>query len=198
MTDEAGKILEVIAVTSLERCVAKLSRISTGKWSVADVKVSWRSMQEAIRDHEASRGTGAAAYFEVQGEFPFTTMIIFRPEDIEIISKGFMGFSFSKMPKLNQAQEMLLSELGNIILNSLVSALSNRLKRSFMPSAPKCVQGEIQFLLEALWTAVDRGPHKLVTVTLDLQCDGSVTRSELITLVPEAMEKALLETADKH
>lgn len=196
MTDKAGKILEAIAVASLERCVAKLSRISTGKWSVQDVRVSYRSMQEAIADHAASRGTGAAAYFEVTGEFPFTTMIIFRPEDIEIISKGFMGFSFSKLPKLNQAQEMLLSELGNIVLNSLVSALSNKLKKVFLPSAPKCVQGEIQFLLEALWTAVDRGPHKLVTVTLDLQCDGSMTRSELITLIPAGMERSLLEAGE--
>lgn len=198
MIDKAGKILEAIAVASLERCVAKLSRISAGKWSVADVKVSYRSMQEAIRDHSASRGTGAAAYFEVTGEFPFTTMMIFRPEDIEVISKGFMGFSFSKLPKLNQAQEMLLSELGNIVLNSLVSALSNRLKRSLLPSAPKCVQGETRFLLEALWTAVDRGPHKLVTVTLDLQCDNSMTRSELITLIPESMEKALLEAGERE
>lgn len=192
MDDKAAKILEQIALASLERCVAKLSRISAGRWSVADVKVSYRSMQDAINDHAASRGTGAAAYFEVKGEFPFTSMIIFRPQDIEIISKGFMGFSFSKLPSLNQAQELLLSELGNIILNSLVSSLSNALKKSFLPTAPKCVQGETQFLLEALWTAVDRGPHKLVTVTLDLQCDGSVTRSELITLIPESMEKALL------
>ncbi|OGR52903.1 MAG: hypothetical protein A2049_07310 [Elusimicrobia bacterium GWA2_62_23] len=192
MDDKAAKILERIALAGLEKCVAKLSRISAGRWSVADVKVSYRSMQEAINDHAASRGTGAAAYFEVKGEFPFTSMIIFRPQDIEIISKGFMGFSFSKMPSLNQAQELLLSELGNIILNSLVSSLSNALKKSFLPTAPKCVQGETQFLLEALWTAVDRGPHKLVTVTLDLQCDGNVTRSELITLIPESMEKALL------
>lgn len=192
MDDKAAKILERIALAGLEKCVAKLSRISAGRWSVADVKVSYRSMQEAINDHAASRGTGAAAYFEVKGEFPFTSMIIFRPQDIEIISKGFMGFSFSKMPSLNQTQELLLSELGNIILNSLVSSLSNALKKSFLPTAPKCVQGETQFLLEALWTAVDRGPHKLVTVTLDLQCDGNVTRSELITLIPESMEKALL------
>ncbi|MCM2268397.1 MAG: hypothetical protein NDI60_11575 [Elusimicrobiales bacterium] len=195
MDDKAGKILEKIALASLQKCVAKLSRISAGRWSVADVKVQYRSMHEAISGHAAGGGTGAAAYFDVKGEFPFTSMIIFRPEDIEIISRGFMGFSFSKLPSLNQAQELLLSELGNIILNSLVSALSNALKRSFLPSAPKCVQGETQFLLEALWTAVDRGPHKLVTVTLDLQCDGSVTRSELITLVPAAMEQALLAAA---
>jgi len=191
MDIKAEKILERIAVASLEKCVAKLSRISAGKWSVADVRVSCRSMQEAIFDHAALRGTGAAVYFDVKGEFPFTSMVVFRPEDIDTISKGFMGFSFSKLPNLNQAQELLLSELGNIILNALISSLSNALKRSFLPTAPKCVQGETQYLLEALWTAVGRSPHSLVTVTLDLQCDRTVTRSEVLALIPENMEKAL-------
>lgn len=193
MDTKAGKILERIAVTSLEKCVAKLSRISAGKWSVADARVSCRSMEEAIRDHAAHRGTGAAVYFDVKGEYPFTSMVIFRPEDIDTISRGFMGFSFSKLPSLNQAQELLLSELGNIILNALISSLSNTLKQSFLPTAPKCVQGETQYLLEALWTAVGRsGRHSLVTVTLDLQCDRTVTRSEVIALIPESMEKALV------
>ena len=192
MNTKAGKILERIAVAGLEKCVAKLSRISAGKWSVADVRVSMRSMEEAIKEHSSGADHGAAVYFEISGETPFTSMIVFRPEDIEIISRGFLGFSFSKLPSLNQAQELLLSELGNIILNALISALSNTLKRSFLPSAPKCVQGETPFLLEALWVSLGRsGRYSLVTVMLDLQCDNRVTRSEVIAIIPENMEAAL-------
>lgn len=197
MNLKAGKILERIAVAGLERCVAKLSRISAGKWSVADVHVSMRSMDEAIKEHSSSSDNGAAVYFEVRGETPFTSMVVFRPEDIEIISRGFLGFSFSKLPSLNQAQELLLSELGNIILNSLLGSLSHALKRTFMPSAPKCVQGQTQYLLEALWTSTDRTTrHSLVTVMLDLQCDKTVTRSEVMVLVPESMEAALEASFD--
>ncbi len=192
MDIKAGNILKGIAAASLEKCVLKLSRISAGKWSVAAVRVSMRSMEEAIKEHSVAGGNGAAVYFQVSGESPFTCMIVFRPEDIEVISRGFLGFSFSKLPGLNQAQELLLSELGNIILNSLISSLSNTLKRSFLPSVPKCVQGEPQYLLEALWTSMDRASrHSLVTVILDLQCDQTVTRSEVMVLVPESMELAL-------
>ncbi len=193
MDSRAEKILERVAADGLEKCVAKLSRIAAGSWSVAGVKVSCRTMEEALRTHAESRGTGAAVYFEVKGEFPFTSMVVFRPEDIDTISRGFMGFSFSKLPSLTQAHEMLLSELANIVVNSMIGALSGVLKRGFLRSAPKCVQGEPQFLLEALWTAVGReGRHSLVAVSLDLRCDKDVTRSELITLIPESMEKALL------
>jgi chemotaxis protein CheY-P-specific phosphatase CheC len=197
---KAGQILQRIAVSSLEKCVVKLSRISAGEWSVADAQVTWRSMEEAIGEHSnGPRGTGAAAYFEIKGEYPFTSMVVFRPEDIEVISRGFLGFSFSKLPNLSQAQELLLSELGNVILNSLLGSLSNTLKRSFLPSAPKCVQGEIRFLLEALWTATEpTGRHSLVTVVLDLKCDGTVTRIEVIALIPDNMERALIAAHDNE
>ncbi len=193
MDVKAGKILEKVAEAGLEKCVSKLSRISAGKWSVASASVSARSMEEAVREHSAAgRAVSAAVYFEVKGEYPFTSMVVFRPGDIEILSRGFLGFSFSRLPNLNQAQELLLSELGNIILNSLVSALSNTLKRSFIPSAPKCVQGEVPFLLEALWSSLDREDRQsLVTVILDLECDKVLTRSEVIAVIPAKLEAAL-------
>ncbi|OIO00234.1 MAG: hypothetical protein COX65_04400 [Elusimicrobia bacterium CG_4_10_14_0_2_um_filter_56_8] len=193
MEVKASQMLERIALASLEKCVSKLSRISAGKWSVEAARVTFRSMDEAVGEHSSGAGgTGAAVYFEVRGEYPFTSMVVFRPEDIDTLSRGFLGFSFSKLPNLNQAQELLLSELGNIILNALISSLSNTLKQSFLPSAPKCVQGETRFLLEALWTSLDQTKkHSLVTVILDLQCDNKVTRSEVIAVMPENMEAAL-------
>lgn len=193
MDTKAGKALERIVVASLEKCVAKLSRVSAGKWSVAAGRVYCQSMEEAVRERSAGAGgTGAAAYFEVRGEYPFTSMVIFRPADIETISRGFLGFSFSKLPNLNQAQELLLSELGNILLNALISSLSNTLRRSFLPSAPQCLQGDTSFLLEALWASLGRsGTYSLVTVLLDLQCDDKVTRIEVIAVIPENMETAL-------
>ncbi len=200
MDPKAGKALERIVVASLEKCVSKLSRVSAGKWNVGTVRVSCGSMEEAVKEHSSGPGgTGAAVYFEVRGEYPFTSMVIFRPDDIETISRGFLGFSFSKLPNLNPAQEMLLSELGNILMNALISSLSNTLRRSFLPSAPKCIQGETPFLLEALWASLGgSGRYSLVTVMLDLKCDDRVTRSEVIAIIPENMEAALGAVLEKQ
>ena len=200
MDPKAGKALERIVMASLEKCVSKLSRVSAGKWNVGAVRVSCGSREEAVKEPAAGpAGTGAAVYFEVRGEYPFTSMVVFRPDDIDTISRGFLGFSFSKLPNLNQAQEMLLSELGNILLNALISSLSNTLRRSFLPSAPKCIQGETPFLLEALWTSLGRsGRYSLVTVMLDLKCDERVTRSEVIVIIPDNMEAALGAVLEKQ
>jgi chemotaxis protein CheY-P-specific phosphatase CheC len=193
MDAKAVETLERIASESLEKCVSRLSRVSGGKWGVADSRISWQSMREAVRAHSTgSRGAGAAAYFEVKGEYPFTAMVVFRPGDIEVLCKGFLGVPFMKLPDLNQAQELLFSELGNIIFNSLVSELSNTMKRAFIPSAPKCVKGEIAFLLEALWASLDGSDKRsLVTVLLDLRCGDDTTGVEVIVLIPPGLEAAL-------
>ncbi len=195
---KAVKALEGIAAESLEKCVSRLSRVSGGKWSVADARVSWRSREESVREHSTGGGVaGAAAYFEVKGEFPFTSLVIFRPGDIEVLCKGFLGVPFMKLPDLNQAQELLFSELGNIIFNSLLSALSNTMKRIFIPSAPKCVKGEIPCLLEALWASLDASVrHNMVTVRLDLTSDGAGTGVEVIVLIPPELETALAGIAE--
>ncbi|HNW44463.1 MAG TPA: hypothetical protein PKI19_08155 [Elusimicrobiales bacterium] len=195
MDTKNDRILEKIAGASMEKCMAKLSGVSAGKWSVSTIRVSRCSMDEAVRGHAAGRA-GAAVYFSVAGEYPFNSMVMFRPEDVEIISRGFLGFSFSKLPGFGHAQELMLSELGNIILNAFISALSNALRHSFLPSAPKCVNGEAEFLLEALWETLPEGrPHSVVTMILDLKCDNSVTRSEVVAVIPESLEQALASAA---
>lgn len=192
MEIKAEQALEAIARASMEKCAEKLSRISFGSWRLSGVGVRRRTMAEIVALHTQEGDGGAAVYMEVGGEEPFSSMVVFRPGDLEVISRGFLGYSFSKLPVLNQAQELLLSEVGNILLNSLISAMSNALGRSYLPSVPKCVQGDPRFLLEALWAALDAGkPYSVALMTLDLGCGEAVTRIEMIAVIPEGLEQAL-------
>jgi chemotaxis protein CheY-P-specific phosphatase CheC len=193
----ANRILEDIVVASLEKCVGKLSKISAGRWSLTDVGVAWGTLSEITLKRRSAAG-GIAVYFEVGGDCPFTAMIIFRTEDVELISKCFIGFAFPRMADINQAEELLLSELGNIILNSFVSGLSNSLRRSFIPSVPKCIKGEPMFLLEALATALDKKQkYSLVSVMLNLQCDSTVIHSEVVGIIPAKLEGELEKAGKK-
>lgn len=199
MNTKNNRILEGIIAAGMGRCAARLSRISAGKWSVAGISVFRRSLDEVLSGHAAAPGAGAVVYFEIGGEYPFTSMVVFRLEDIEVLSHGFFGVSYSKMSVLNQAQVLLFSELGNIILNMFIGALSNALNRGFLPSAPKCVQGEPQYLLETLWTTFDpEQRHNVATVTLELRCDSAITRIEVIAVISESLERALVATEKKR
>ncbi len=187
---ETNRTLESIAAASLERCAERLSRISSGKWTVAGVRVSHGDMEEIVKKHTVPGATGFGVYFSVAGDYPFTSLVIFRPGDIDVISYCFLGMS--KLPGLSQAQELLFSELGNIILNSVISALSNKLKRGFLPSTPKCLQGEPRFLLEALCETLESGQrYSMAGMTLDLRCGKDAARCDAVVVIPESLDKVL-------
>ena len=96
-------------------------------------------------------------------------------------------------PGMNRTGELLLSELGNIIMNSFVVALSNTLKRIFMPSAPRCLKGEPQYLLEAMGVAMDvKQRYRIISIKLEIHCDHRVTWSEVLGLIPEKLAQELL------
>ncbi|MCX5784457.1 MAG: hypothetical protein NTX59_02080 [Elusimicrobia bacterium] len=187
----SNSILETIAVAGLEKCVGKLSKVSAGRWSLADVSVSRSALSEIALERRAGKG-GTAVYFEISGAHPFTVMIIFQSADIELISKCFLGFAFPRMADIDHAHELLLSELGNIILNAFMGSLSNALKLSFVPSEPKCLTGKPQFLLESLLAGLDKEQkYSLISIMLDLQCGHLVTQAEVIGIIPKKLEEEL-------
>jgi len=195
MSENTNEMLNRVAVASLQKCVEKLSRVSAGIWKVAGADVSMGTLDEAVKLRASEEGEAAAVYFDVKGELPFIAIILFDPRDIGRISRCFLGYSFSASPQLNQAGELLLTELGNIILNSLAGAFSNAVKRIFIPSAPRCLRGEPQHLLEAMGASVDvKQRYRIISVKLDIQCDKSVTRSEVLGLIPEKLAQELLNS----
>ncbi|HAH31959.1 MAG TPA: hypothetical protein DCL44_06570 [Elusimicrobia bacterium] len=187
----ANRTLENITVASLEKCVGRLSKVSAGRWSLADVSVSRGALSE-IALYRRLGERGPAVYSEVSGDRPFAAMVLFQSADIGIISKCFLGFAFPRMADIDRAEELLLSELGNIILNAFIGSLSNALKRSFIPSQPKCLTGEPRVLLESLAAVLDKEQkYSLISVMLGLQCDHFVTRAEVVGIIPERLEEEL-------
>ena len=193
MGDNANEILGRIAVASLRKCVEKLTRVSAGAWDIAGVEVFMGSLDETIKRRGADYAESAAIYFDVKGELPFSAILLFDPRDMESISTCFLGRAFFSAPGLTQAGELLLSELGNIILNSFVGALSDAVKLAFLPSAPRCVRGEPRFLLEAIGCFMDaKQSYRIISVRLDIHCAKSVIRSEMLGLIPERLAQELL------
>lgn len=192
MSGMEARAWEKVLGSTMEKCVSKLSRMSVGTWAMAGCRVKASSLADAIRSYGDSDELGAAVYFEVSGHKPFTAMIIFRPEDIEHIARCFMGVAYTKLSQLSKAEEILLAELGNIILNSFVTSLSVALGKTFVPSVPKCIQGQTSFLLEAMEATLDRTQKsRTISMSLDLTCDGNLTKHEVIGIIPESLEEEL-------
>ncbi len=181
-----------MAAASMEMCMTKLSSLSTGTWNMTGIRMSRGSMDEALRGQALACASGFAVHFNVPCKHPFAAMIIFNPEDIETISRCFLGFSFLELPAATRSQELLFSELANIILNSGINALSNKLKSDHLPSVPKYAQGGTPLLLEALCATLDASQrYSVAAMTINLNCGKDAARSEVLIAIPEILDQAL-------
>jgi len=183
--------LENLAARSLETCLQRISRVSAGTWKVLEVKAGSGTLETALKLH-AYKGTAAAVYFNLKDIAPLTAVMLFEPADLECISKGFTGHSFPRSGAITMAEEVMLTELANIVLNALINAPLNALKKSFMPAVPLFVQGDLQRLALELGRVTGPGTNfKIIAASISVQSGNCASRTEVFTLLPEELAQAL-------
>lgn len=189
MTDNPGDILLRLTEASLKKCLARLSGVSAGTWEILGMKSFPGTLEDAVKLHDFTNPSASAVYFSLVG-LPFKALMLFDPADMECISKCFMGYSFPRGPVTTQTEEVMLLELGNIVLNSVVNSALNALKKSCMPSVPAYLEGDYRRLVDGL--AAGAGVNlatklHIVAATLAIRTDTRVARSEVIALIPEGL-----------
>ncbi|MBI4802116.1 MAG: response regulator [Elusimicrobia bacterium] len=192
MDDKTNELLERLAVSSLEKCLARLSKVSAGTWRMESAGVRRETLEDALKRHDFKSSGAAAVYFNVPGEFPFASLALFEPDEIEYISKCFPGYFFSGDRALKPSEEVMLLELGNILLNSVVGAVSDGLKKIFMPAVPRYIQGDARRLAGELGAIMDlQRNFRIITLALDSRCGKNVSRSEMFAVIPEELADEL-------
>lgn len=181
-----GNKLEILALLSLERCLLRLSRISTGSWLVAGVKAYSGSAAGALA---AYSGKEAGAVYMVMDSLPMTGVMAADPADIECLSKGFTGHGFPGGARITPAEEIMLTELGNILLNALINGLLNELKITLLPALPRFAAGDAAALTAALGPAP--AAARVIAARLALDCGGSYAEWDLFVLLPEDLARRL-------
>ncbi len=194
MTSNPNATLESLVIESLAKCLQRLERVSAGTWQVTGVKVSTGNLEDALRRHDF-RNPGIAVYFNLKGISPLTAIMMFSPADMECISKCYTGHSFPHGAATTMAEEVMLTELGNIVMNSLINGLLNALRRQSIPTIPGFAEGNLQTLTAELGKTVNvKQEFRIISASLDLKWDATTAKVEAIALVPEelAMELELL------
>lgn len=179
--------LQSLSALSIAFCLQRISRASAGTWQVLDTKISYGTFEDALRQHDFKK-PAAAVYVGLKGRSPLTAMMLFDPAEVDCVSKCYTGQSFHKAGALTPADEMLLVELGNMVLNALLSALLNALKKSFMPAVPRFAQGNLPELAQELLNAAGiKTSFRIIAVTLGMKSGDCSARSEVFALIPEEM-----------
>lgn len=190
MTDISSGALVRLTEASLKKCLGRLSGVSAGTWDLLGISASAGTVEDAVKLHDFANPRASAVYFNLRGGLPFTAIMLFDPLDMECISKCFMGYSYPRGAVTTQTEEVMLLELGNIVLNSLINSALNALKLSLMPSVPAYLEGDFRDLANGLAPGGDlKQNFRIIAATLAIKSDKRSTRSEVIALVPEELAR---------
>ncbi|HBE88119.1 MAG TPA: hypothetical protein DDW67_03140 [Elusimicrobia bacterium] len=176
-----------LAEEAVARSISKLARISSGNWALKEIEVAVSA--EALKP--AGDQAGAGVVFTVSGPGSLRSLITFRPGDVEVISRCFLGYSFVKMSSMNKAEELLISEVGNIMFNSFLSVIAARTGEMLLPSVPRCIQGGLDFITGTFGESIPSSPDDTaVRVRLTLSCrDGEAECLVLLVMGEELRAK---------
>ena len=192
--------IESLTALSLAKCLLRLSRVSAGTWQVAGAKVYTGTLQDALDNHEF-RNQAAAVYFNLKGMSPVAAIMLFDAADLECVSKCFTGHSFPHSGAITPADEIMLTELGNIVLNALMNALLNALRKSFMPALPLFAQGGRDSIAGEISKKVKPNQSfRIVASTLGLKSGTALAQAQVLVLLPEelALELELMQPTAGH
>ncbi|MCG2725554.1 MAG: hypothetical protein L6420_04725 [Elusimicrobia bacterium] len=181
------EIIERLAVVNLEKSLTRLSRVSACRWEILDINISFDTLGEGIKKHSFNKDIVWLVHCNIKGEHPFTSFIIFESPNYDCISKFLLGYFLDVNSQ--QYKELLLLELGNILLNPMVTFVSNILKKSLLPTMPECVQEKHQNLLKIFENAIDLEENFLIIkVTLGVYSGKSLAKIILFDIIPKKLQ----------
>lgn len=173
-----------LAAAGLEKCLAKMTAVSPGEWRRESISVRGATAREALRSGERAAGRRAVVRIKVKGAVPFSTALLFDPEDIGHLSACFADESFYG-PLSAEQTDVSVVEIGNIVLNALVNSLLRAFGMTAIPSVPAYFTGDAAAIEERL--GAGPGTFTVVSSRLTVQRGGRTAAAELLAFLPSQL-----------
>ena len=147
-----GKIdfLKNAVYDGLLKSTERLNKVSLFRWKVEEVR-----FELPKKDFES-----VCVYLVSRNFNRFAFLLFIRKEDANKVFKIFSGYYLAASSEFKKSYELLISEIGNIILNSVLSEMANRLGRAIMPDVPIVINGDKKFILENISQMIEENKSK--------------------------------------
>jgi chemotaxis protein CheY-P-specific phosphatase CheC len=180
MSEKKANFKKIIDL-SIPDILSKINSISSYKW-------------EDLSNEEIDLGNynSVCSYFEVKdSDYPMNFALFFNKGDVIELTKSFIGYNFFVSGKISKSEELLIQELSNIILNSIVSQISNLAKKVIIPSGPKIIESEKEFIFDVISRQLtDNSNREIFHYIFKIKCREKNIYCEVISFISErAMNK---------
>lgn len=173
-----------LAAAGLEKCLLKMTGISPGAWQLAGARVFPGTVREAMRRQDTGSAPAAALRVKIKGSPPFTTALLFNPEDTKHISGCFADGTFCVATGADEP-EVTLVEIGNIILNALANSLLRAVGKTAVPSVPAYFKGDAGAVEK--WLGAGPSVFSVVSVRFTMHRGGRTAAAEALAFLPPSL-----------
>jgi len=150
MNLEMESIKNIIS-KGLNKSIDKMNRISSFKWELENIKF------EVSKDNN-----DCVAIYLLSKDFNKIAFVLFiKKEDANKIFKIFSGYYPDLSDSYKNSYEIILREVGNIILNSVLGEFANLMRIAIIPDLPKVISGEKFFILENISRIIEENILKI-------------------------------------
>ncbi len=176
-----------LAAGGLSKCMLKTTDAYSWAWELCGVKVSTGKISDAVG--QTGYGQSAAAVqINLRNGSQFSAALLFRSEDAGFISGCFVNGPVYRTGGIKDLEEVLLLEIGNVILNALVNPLINALKKSAVPSVPMFIKGGPGSITAGLSACLDPELDcRIISASLAMRRDGRLARAGAVCVLPEEL-----------
>lgn len=173
-----------LTAAGFEKCLFRMTAVCPGAWELAGARVYSGKVRDAFRRAENGNAQVAALRVKIKGDSPFSTALLFKPEDIKNISDCFVEGSFYETSGKDQTDSTII-EIGNIVLNALANTLLRAFNTTAIPSVPAYFTGE-PGAVEA-WLGAGPGDFTIVCVAFTMKHGGCSAAAEALAFLPPAL-----------
>ena len=157
------KKIEDIIKDGIEKALVRLNRISTGKWKLESLSVGPLKPE----DDEY-----LCVYLALKEKDLFSSLLTVNKKFVYDVFKEIKGSFVLPGYYSETIYELFINEVGNIILNSILSGFANLLKISIVPEYPKTINGSESFVVDNIFSFVD-GYHNKGLISVRIVLKGS-------------------------
>jgi CheY-like chemotaxis protein len=188
-------VITRLAAGGLSKCMLRTGDDSSWAWELCDIRAFSGRISDAAALLDFGRSS-AAVQINIREGGPYVSAMIFRGEDIGLISKCMGKGPLYDTAGIVSLDESMLLEIGNIILNALSNPLFNSLKTIAIPSVPILIKGGRGSVAAGFSSCLDpKLDLRIIAAELAMRSEGRTARARVVAILPEELAVLVQRTA---
>ncbi len=129
-----------------------------------------------------------------KGEFSGSCQLLFATEGASVLVSIFTEEEVIDQDEFNEIKQSTLSEIGNIVLNSLIGTISNVLSQKFIYTPPKYIEDSVDNLFKVDTTTK---PHDVLLATTRFEMEQTNIVGDFLLVFDTGSIEILIEKIEK-